>query len=60
MEVNSLYATRKYWYLTSQDITRANATVGHTIPLSKGGEHTMQNVQLECMKCNVKKGNRIY
>ena len=35
-----------------------NATIGHIISLSNGGNHSMDNVQLECMECNVKKGNR--
>lgn len=33
-----------------------NATIGHIIPLCKGGAHNMTNVQLECMNCNTKKG----
>ena len=35
-----------------------NATIGHIISLSNGGNHSMNNIQLECMECNVKKGNR--
>ena len=35
-----------------------NATIGHIISLSNGGNHSMDNIQLECMECNVKKGNR--
>lgn len=35
-----------------------NASIGHIIALSNSGDHTMQNVQLECMECNMKKGTR--
>lgn len=34
-----------------------NGTIGHIIAMCNGGEHTMRNVQLECMECNVKKGS---
>ena len=33
-------------------------TVGHIMPLSKGGPHTWDNVQAECLACNMWKGNR--
>lgn len=32
-------------------------TLDHIIPLSKGGEHTMRNVQCACFKCNVTKSD---
>lgn len=32
------------------------ATVGHIVPLSKGGFHTWDNVQCECADCNSIKG----
>ncbi len=31
----------------------------HIIPLSKGGEHTLDNVQPLCAKCNLSKHNRL-
>lgn len=31
----------------------------HVVPLSKGGSHTMDNLQLLCRKCNGKKGNSL-
>lgn len=37
---------------------KLNATVGHIIAMCNGGNHTMQNVQLECMECNIKKGTK--
>lgn len=34
-------------------------SIDHTIPLSKGGSHIWDNVQLAHLSCNVTKGNRI-
>jgi hypothetical protein len=34
-------------------------TLGHVIPLSQGGGHTYANVQLECLGCNLSKGNKL-
>lgn len=33
--------------------------VDHIIPLSKGGEHAAENVQLTCPSCNVRKSNKL-
>lgn len=35
-----------------------SASLDHVVPLSKGGEHTMANVQLAHLDCNMRKGNR--
>jgi 5-methylcytosine-specific restriction endonuclease McrA len=32
-------------------------TLGHIIPLARGGDHTYENVQLEHLGCNLKKGS---
>lgn len=34
-------------------------SIDHIIPLSKGGNHSWNNVQLACRSCNSKKGNRV-
>jgi 5-methylcytosine-specific restriction endonuclease McrA len=34
-------------------------TIDHIIPLSKGGDHTPDNTQCACLKCNRSKGARI-
>lgn len=35
-------------------------SVDHIIPLSKGGTHTLSNIQITCLTCNVRKGSRVY
>lgn len=35
------------------------ATLGHIVPLSKGGSHSYANVQCECRKCNTMKGDKV-
>jgi 5-methylcytosine-specific restriction endonuclease McrA len=35
------------------------ATVDHKIPLSKGGLHVEDNVQLACWKCNCSKADTL-
>lgn len=34
------------------------ATQDHIIPISKGGNHTKDNIVPACLSCNCKKGNR--
>lgn len=38
---------------------RLSASLDHIVPLSKGGTHTYENVQLAHLTCNVSKGNRV-
>ena len=33
-------------------------SLDHIVPLSRGGAHSRANVQLACLGCNIKKGNR--
>ena len=33
--------------------------IDHIVPISKGGEHKPENVQLLCRKCNIQKSDRI-
>lgn len=35
-----------------------SATMEHVIPISQGGNHTWENVQLLCYACNGKRNNR--
>jgi HNH endonuclease len=34
-------------------------TIDHVIPLSRGGKHQYNNVQMLCLHCNVTKGSKI-
>jgi len=34
-------------------------SLDHVLPLSLGGHHTMENVALAHLSCNVRKGNRV-
>ena len=38
--------------------TNQRATLDHIIPVSKGGNHTFDNVRIACWRCNSIKGNR--
>src|SRR3990167_47943 len=38
---------------------KAKLTIDHVIPLSKGGQHTMENVVPACLSCNSKKHDSI-
>jgi len=33
-------------------------SLDHVVPLARGGQHTIGNLQTLCLPCNVKKGNR--
>ena len=35
------------------------ATIDHIIPLSLGGEEKMENLRINCLRCNVSKGHEI-
>lgn len=37
---------------------RLSASLDHSVPLSKGGEHSAQNVTCTHLTCNVRRGNR--
>jgi len=38
------------------NLDKREATIGHIIPMSRGGAHTYSNVRLECRDCNNKRG----
>lgn len=38
---------------------RDELTIDHVIPRSRGGKSVWENVVLACMRCNMKKGNRL-
>jgi len=45
--------------LCSKWVQPKHASMDHAYPLSKGGTHTWDNVQLSHLKCNLRKGARV-
>ena len=45
--------------ICSKFVEQKDKSIDHIRPLSKGGTHTWDNVQLAHLKCNIKKGNRV-
>jgi 5-methylcytosine-specific restriction endonuclease McrA len=37
---------------------KADLTIDHILPRSRGGKDTWENVTVACLKCNIKKGDR--
>jgi len=53
--INQLYqSTPECPYCSSKD----NLSIDHKTPLSRGGTHTENNVELICLSCNLQKGNK--
>lgn len=46
-------------YLCCTTVTIDNSTIDHVIPLSRGGEHTYENVRISCVSCNLRKNCRL-
>lgn len=42
--------------LCNRSCSRADASVDHVVPLSRGGEHSYANAQLAHQRCNARKG----
>lgn len=40
-------------------LTRHEITFDHVIPLSRGGTHTMDNLRVACLACNLRKAARL-
>lgn len=55
-QLAELYKKVKKCYWCNCKIDSSNTHLDHYIPLSKGGEHTLQNIVLSCCKCNLEKG----
>lgn len=36
-----------------------NLTIDHIVPLSRGGEHTIENLTTACWTCNCSKGAKL-
>jgi len=60
IDLDMVYARdRAICSLCHQHVKRAEASVDHIVPLSKGGEHSYKNVALAHFICNVRKNNRL-
>jgi hypothetical protein len=46
-------------YLCNQPVERTNCHFDHVIPLSRGGEHSMENIRVTHAVCNVTKKDRM-
>lgn len=44
-------------YLCGQAVPRSEISIDHIIPLSMGGSHTLANLGLTHLRCNVRKGS---
>lgn len=45
--------------ICGDEVTRADWTVDHVIPLAKGGEHSYANTQIAHRICNIRKGTKM-
>lgn len=45
--------------LVTEDQGLAGPSVGHVVPLARGGEHEAGNLRLEHLRCNIRKGARL-
>jgi len=43
---------------TRRDAKRRKRSFDHIIPWSKGGRHTVDNLRIACLSCNIRRGNR--
>lgn len=60
INIDSLFARDKeICMICLEKCRRSEATIDHKIPLSRGGTHTWDNVQLAHNTCNKSKGNKL-
>ena len=53
-----IIASRGLCGICQQSIRDGETNFDHIVPLSRGGSHTQQNIQLTHASCNRRKGNR--
>lgn len=46
-------------YLCGMMLERADVTLDHVVPLSRGGDHAESNLRVCCRRCNSRKGTRL-
>ena len=54
-EINALYSRPCYNCATKEDLS-----IDHIIPLSRGGRHSIGNLQTLCRPCNSSKGDKFF
>jgi 5-methylcytosine-specific restriction endonuclease McrA len=54
-EINALYLRPCYNCGTKEDLS-----IDHIIPLSRGGRHSIGNLQTLCRPCNSSKGDKFF
>lgn len=57
-QLANLYKTEKNCYWCKCKLEKNNTHLDHFYPLSKGGKHTLNNLVLTCVSCNLSKYNK--
>ena len=57
-QLRDLYKKTKKCYWCNCKLEKVNTHLDHYVPLSKGGNHDINNLVLSCSKCNLKKSNK--
>ena len=50
---------REYNFRCAYCGLKGNMTIDHIIPISKGGQHSIDNIVPACLECNSRKGSRL-
>lgn len=53
-----LKANNECLYCNIPVFKRVNLHLDHKVPLSRGGNHSIENIAISCDKCNLKKGTK--
>ena len=57
-ELKELFSNTKRCYWCNKKLNKKKIQVDHYIPLSKDGEHLIENIVLDCPYCNMSKGKK--
>lgn len=56
--INTLFKLSKTCYYCDVELTKANRTLEHILPISRGGRHVIGNLAACCKSCNFSKGGK--